>query len=183
MQISTDVVQTKKNKTVILRSAHVSDAPGLRAVLTEIAEASPYILSTADDFRSRPENAELLWVEKYVSNPRDLLMFVEYENQVVGFMDFSCGTRNKTFHRGHLGMSVHPNLRGEGIGEQMLKKLFKEASSIQGLTQIELSVMHVNTPAIQLYKKMGFVECGRTPNAFKMQDGSFADQIGMYATV
>ncbi len=180
MEISTEVFQTKKNKTVILRSAQVQDAPYLRNVLIEIAATSPYIMSTPEDFRNRPEDAELKWIEKYVSNPRDLLMFVEYQGQVAGFMDYSSGTRDKVFHRGHLGMSVHPHLRGEGIGEQMLKKLLNEVARIDGVTQLELSVMHVNVPAIELYKKMGFVECGRKPNAFKLLEGGFADEISMF---
>jgi ribosomal protein S18 acetylase RimI-like enzyme len=179
MEVSTQVVRSKKNRTITLRSAKSEDAPKLREVLMEIAAASPYIMSTPEDFRNRPEDAELKWIEKYVSNPRDLLMFVEYEGQVVGFMDYSSGTRDKTYHRGHLGMSVHPSLRGEGIGEEMLKKLMVEVSRIDGLTQLELSVMHVNVPAIELYKKMGFVECGRKPNAFKLFEGGFADEISM----
>ncbi|QDK45181.1 GNAT family N-acetyltransferase [Bdellovibrio sp. ZAP7] len=183
MRITPESFRTKTGKIITLRSPEVQDAKALRAMMIEVAETAPYILSTAEDFRSKPEDAEQKWIEKYEQSSRDMIILAIHEGSIVGNLDFSAFVRFKNSHRGHLGMSVAPRMRGEGIGELLLRKLFAEAPNVEGLTQIELSVMHLNVAALNLYKKVGFKECGRTPNAFKMQDGSFADQIGMYATI
>ncbi|WP_413561120.1 N-acetyltransferase family protein [Bdellovibrio sp. HCB209] len=183
MKIATEVFTTKKNQTVTLRAPVLADAGALRQLMVGIAETAPYIASTAEDIRARAVDAEEKWVEKYNSDARSMIIVAEVDGQIVGNLEFSGGTRSKTLHLGHLGMGVSPGMRGHGIGELLLKKLFAEASRIEGLTQIELSVMHPNVPAHNLYKKVGFQDCGRKPNAFRLEDGTWADEVAMFATL
>lgn len=56
-----------------------------------------------------------------------------------------------------LGIAVSDNYRGKGYGEKMLKYLIKYAK-VKNIQQIKLSVDNNNIPAINLYKKYGFIE-------------------------
>ncbi|MEK2690606.1 GNAT family N-acetyltransferase [Bdellovibrio sp. GT3] len=183
MDIKTEITKSKTGKTITLRAPTIEDAKALRVFMVEVAETAPYILSTADDFRSKSEDSEQNWIKRYQESNRDMIILAECDGKIVGNLDFSTGIRFKNLHRGHLGMSIAPSLRGDGIGELLLRKLFAEVPRAEGITQIELSVMHPNTPAYNLYKKVGFMECGRKPNAFRLEDGTFAEEISMYVTV
>ncbi|MDF2627465.1 MAG: ribosomal-protein-alanine acetyltransferase [Symbiobacteriaceae bacterium] len=53
-------------------------------------------------------------------------------------------------------IAVLPQYRGLGIGEQMMRELMKRAAA-RGAQRITLEVRAFNTPAQNLYRKLGFV--------------------------
>lgn len=179
MRISPETVITKKNKTVKLRAPHIDDAQSLIDAMVEVATTSPHIIMTGADFQAKSVQDQQEWIQKYNDNPRGFVILAEHEGKIVGVLDFGGGQRNKTQHRGSLGISLHSDLRGEGLGQLLFKKLLAEVKNIEGLTQVELSVMSENQTAYHLYKKVGFKEFGRRPNAYRMDDGSFNDEIMM----
>jgi len=54
------------------------------------------------------------------------------------------------------GMGVHPELRGRGIGAEMLQRV-KERAALAGVEEILLEVLKDNNPARRCYLKAGFV--------------------------
>ena len=61
---------------------------------------------------------------------------------------------------GHIyNVAVKESHRGQGIGYRMLDYLITQARS-RGITSLTLEVRQSNEPAIQLYKKLGFIEAG-----------------------
>jgi GNAT superfamily N-acetyltransferase len=58
-----------------------------------------------------------------------------------------------------LGIAVIDAERGKGIGTLLMKKLFEQALK-DGYTSVSLSVDPNNIKAVQLYKKLGFKQCG-----------------------
>ena len=65
-----------------------------------------------------------------------------------------------------------------GLGTILMQKAIDKAREI-GFEQMELGAYADNDRAIALYKKMGFQECGRTPKAFKLKDGTYIDEVNM----
>lgn len=53
------------------------------------------------------------------------------------------------------GMGVAPQWRGRGIGGRLLERLLAQMRAI-GLAFAQLEVLEVNTPALALYRRMGF---------------------------
>ncbi|MEM0057989.1 MAG: GNAT family N-acetyltransferase [Candidatus Bathyarchaeia archaeon] len=80
-------------------------------------------------------------------------------------------------HVGIIGIAIKKGFRGIGIGTEMMKTL-EEYARKMGLKVLMLSVFANNTLAINLYKKMGFVETGRIPKRF-FKDGNYIDEIIM----
>ena len=58
-------------------------------------------------------------------------------------------------------MWVSPEYRGEGIGSALIRSVVVWAVQLR-VKRLELSVTTVNTAAVSLYKKMGFVSTGNT---------------------
>ncbi|HCR39884.1 MAG TPA: ribosomal-protein-alanine N-acetyltransferase [Lachnospiraceae bacterium] len=56
-------------------------------------------------------------------------------------------------------VAVQKEYRRQQIGYQMLRKLIAEAKE-NGIRALTLEVRYFNTPAINLYKRLGFTEAG-----------------------
>ena len=62
-------------------------------------------------------------------------------------------------------IAVHPDHRGKGLGQAVVMALVRHAKT-HHLANITLEVRASNTPAISLYRKLGFVEIGRRKNFY-----------------
>lgn len=76
-------------------------------------------------------------------------------DNVVGWADILAGWAHAISHRGTLGMGVHPDYRGRGLGRRLLESCIAKAWT-KGLTRIELEARADNHRAIALYEKFGF---------------------------
>jgi ribosomal protein S18 acetylase RimI-like enzyme len=77
-------------------------------------------------------------------------------------------------HVGVIGIAVKKGFRSIGIGTEMMRALEEHARKV-GLKVLTLTVFSNNQHAINLYKKMGFAETGRTPKKF-FKDGVYIDE-------
>ena len=59
-----------------------------------------------------------------------------------------------------MDIAVHKNYRMQGIASQMLAYMINEAK-LMNIKRINLEVNEKNLPALNLYKKFGFIEIGR----------------------
>ena len=78
---------------------------------------------------------------------------------------------------------VDPNIRRQGVGEAMCKHAIDTATSL-GFRGMQLGyVVSTNTASVNLWKKMGFTEVGRVPNAFQHQSLGDVDVLIMYRSL
>jgi RimJ/RimL family protein N-acetyltransferase len=74
----------------------------------------------------------------------------------------------KTAHKANVfGMYVAKDKRGKGVGKTLILELIKKARDIDGIEQINLSVVSNNEPAKRLYQSVGFKTYGIERNALK----------------
>lgn len=97
--------------------------------------------------------------------------------EVVGWCDIVPMTREGFTHNGELGMGVRKDVRGQGIGSQLIARTLAAAKEL-GLERVELDVYASNQAAIHLYKKVGFAIEGTRKRARKL-DGVYDDLIEM----
>lgn len=172
------VVRLKDEKVVSLRPIHVYEAEALLKAIYEISLTSDYILTTPAVFKTITVEQEEKWIERYNVNPRAVLIGADHNGQLVGLLDFAPYKDEKRRHRGVLGISIHHDFRGKGLGQELFKFLFALVKQDAELESIELAVMSTNVSAIELYKKMGFVELCRLQKAF-IYKGVVSDEITM----
>ena len=104
-------------------------------------------------------------------------MFVAaHASEIVGWCDISPLSRASLAHRGDLGMGVHPDYRGHGIGRRLLQTTLAAARTF-GLERVELAVLTNNAPAVALYRSAGFELEGTIRRAQKLDDGYADDYI------
>jgi putative acetyltransferase len=81
-------------------------------------------------------------------------------DKVVGSVSVHLRTNPRQAHLGGLGMGVHPDYWGMGIGTKLMETIVDLADNWLNLKRFELDVNTDNPAAIHLYKKFGFVEEG-----------------------
>ncbi len=66
-------------------------------------------------------------------------------------------------------VAVHPDFRGQGIGEALMRHVIGKVRE-KGATFVTLEVRPSNTPAVTLYKKLGFEILGVRKNYYTNPD-------------
>ena len=81
---------------------------------------------------------------------------VEIEKAFSGFMSYELHSPNQSHIKIHK-LYIHPTAQGKGLGKELLKKL-EEFGKVQGFENLTLNVNKYNLPAINFYKKQGFIK-------------------------
>ena len=99
-------------------------------------------------------------------------------DKVVGMFSLKAFTRPRRQHAGSIGMSVHEDWHGKGVGGALMRAGLDLADNWLGLTRIELEVYTDNEPAVRLYERFGFEREGLL-RRHAYRDGRFVDSYVM----
>jgi len=89
-------------------------------------------------------------------------LVAEVDGKIVGYVmcrvEWGWGfIKNKLLKKGHvISIAVRPGYRRRGIGEKLMVEAMRALKEHYGAEEIYLEVRVSNTPAINLYKKLGF---------------------------
>lgn len=115
------------------------------------------------------------WLEKREPGSPNLVALID--EMIVG----NAGLRRFVDRRQHvasLGMGVHDDFTGRGIGSALLCELIEIADNWLNIRRLELTVFTDNVAAMALYRKFGFVEEGMLRD-YAFRAGKFADVYTM----
>ena len=165
-------------KKAIIRSANIGDAAALKYLRETTSAETHFMARCAEDGPMNLENIKN-GIQSMVSSDTNFMVTAFIGDEIIGDLGVTVVRPHiKYLHRGYLGMSIRQKYTGLGLGTFMMKLALDQAKQ-NGFEQVELGVYADNEKAQHLYKKMGFVECGRTPNAFKLPNGNYLDEILM----
>jgi putative acetyltransferase len=101
------------------------------------------------------------------------------EDQVVGHLGLGTEpSRPRRKHIGGIGMAVHDDFQGRGVGTALLHAAIDMADNWLNLLRLELTVFVDNEPAIHLFKKCGF-EIEGTLRRHSFRAGQYVDVYSM----
>lgn len=178
MTIKAREVMLKTGELATLRTARRKDAVEFLVLLRKWEEETDFLLRSAEDpiFTLREEEA---FLENYRRDPKRAMVAAIIDEEIVGsFNIFPRKEIKKSAHRAVFGISLLKKAWGKGLGESMTL-LAIELAKEMGYLQLELEVIRENSTAISLYKKVGFVECGRWPGAVCQPGGMYTDELLM----
>lgn len=96
---------------------------------------------------------------------------------LVGMVGFYREAHLKMRHKGNIwGMYVAPEGRGQGIGRQLLEAALARAKNLDGLEQVNLTVVSTNMAARQLYLSLNFKVFGLESRALKIGEQYFDEE-------
>ena len=120
-------------------------------------------------FRSREE------VRKFIETPAERVtcLVAMLDGRMVGHADLTQYPGRRS-HVGNIGLIVHDDFHGRGIGSALMAALVDVSDNWLNLRRLELVVYVDNEPAIRVYRKAGF-EVEGTKRAEAFRGGAFAD--------
>jgi putative acetyltransferase len=127
-----------------------------------------------------PFPSEEKWKERLAKfGERDFGLVACVDGKIVGMLGLHATpwTPRRT-HVGQVGMAVHDQWAGKGVGTALMKAAIDLADNWLNLSRLELSVYTDNEPALRLYKKLGF-EVEGTHRKYAFRDGAYVDAYTM----
>ncbi len=123
-----------------------------------------------------PYPSVAMWRQRLADVPDGLRAFVaELDGTVVGNLGIHVnGKSPRRTHAAELGMAVHDDFHGKGVGSALMTAAIDVADNWLNLGRLELTVYVDNEPAIGLYRKFGF-EIEGTLRAYAFRSGAFQD--------
>lgn len=113
------------------------------------------------------------WVARVSVSPEpdQLVIGARDSGRLVGVAGLRFHRREQMNHKASLfGISVVPDLRGQGVARALVEAVLKEARTTSGVRVVQLGFIEPNAPALRLYESCGFVEFGREPCAVRVGD-------------
>lgn len=169
--------QLKNGQNIIIREAIKSDAKNLVAYVDKISSQSDFLTFGPGEFNISVGQEEA-FIESLSTQENALLLVAESEGEIIGNLSFSGGPRPRIAHVGELGISVLAEYWGHGIGTKLMEHLIQWAKESKTIRKVNLRVRSDNHNAIQLYKKLGFIEEGLLTRDFFVNE-TFYDALSM----
>lgn len=161
-----------------LRSPQPGDARQMIDYLKRTARETEYGISYPEELDFGIQE-EADFITRYAEDPGSLMISVFDGDALVGNASLTCVLdKQKTRHRATFGIALIKPVWGQGLGHKIVSELIA-FSREAGYGQIELEVTSSNTPAISLYKKLGFSVYGERPRSFRLKSGSYSDELLM----
>ena len=170
-------VTLKNGHTVTVRSATVADAAQLLQTVKEYVKDSTYIPKIADEIKITIQQEED-WLESFILKENSILIVATFNDNIIGNLDITGNSRIIMQHTAVIGMGMLSEWRNSGLGTALLQYSIHWAKANPLLELLWLQVYTENKLALNLYRKMGFVENGIIKDYFK-QDGRYYDNLTM----
>jgi putative acetyltransferase len=153
---------------LIIRRAEAEDCVGVAEMFKSL-KVYPGTLQV-------PYPSREYWRRRITENPESshyLLAFID--ERVVGMVSVDTyPNRPRRKHAGSIGISVHEEWQGKGIGAILMRAIIDLADNWLNLTRLELEVFADNDAAIHLYERFGF-ELEGTLREHAFRDGQYVD--------
>ena len=156
---------------VVIRPFHPDDAAAQHAIVTD-----PRV---AENLLQLP-SMELAETEQWATSdkPGRHRLVADWNGRLLGAIHITQNMRPRMMHSGSLGMMVHPEAWGQGVGSKLLKAGLDLADNWLNLSRVQLGVYSHNSAAIRLYEKFNFEKEG-LQKMVAFGNGRFLDEIRM----
>ena len=152
---------------IVIRAIRPEDA----AALSDIRHQPEVMRFTPGMPSERPRDFLSRWGND------DHVLVGEVDGRVVGYAGLHVRD-GKRRHSAWLGIAVHDEFAGRGVGRALMAALLDLADKWIGLLRVDLEANADNERAIAMYRRFGFVEEGRQKKAY-FTDGEYVDSVLM----
>lgn len=165
-----------------IRPVRVEDAEAVLSIQREVVGEKDYFIAVSEEFNKTTEEHQE-WIQKIIEHERETMFVAEIGGKVVGWIVFKSQERKRMHHTGSFAIMLQKDCRNKGIGKLLIHELLRWAEEHPIIEKVSLGTFSTNTRAIELYKKLGFVEEGRKVNEFKFNENEYVDDVLMYKLV
>lgn len=173
---------TTKGVSIVIRYPRQEDLTCMWHMINELSQERTYIIYQGEDISMQEERKYLSSQLDKIHKKRTVQLLAFCDNVLAGIASVDFLDKIER-HIGVFGVSVVKAFRGQGIGSELMREVFQEATTVnKDLEMMILWVFSTNTRAIQMYQRFGFQEYGRLPNGVKLEHG-YVDRVAMYKSL
>ncbi len=162
--------------TYIIREAVPDDAEKMISYLNQVGGESDNLLIGENEFTVPIEGVKRKLAMSKDSENSIVLIALE-NDQIIARAELEGYYPARIRHRAIFSISVKKEYWNQGIGTEMIKRIFEQAKNLK-IRIIELEVIADNERGINLYHKMGFADIGIYKDYFFV-NGIFKDAVVM----
>ena len=162
----------KMNLSFTIRPVLPEDAAGLASL-----RRMPGIMENTMGLPSCRDIESAEFIEELGPNDHHFVA-VDADGTLIGSAGLVVYSNPRTRHVGCLGICIHTDYQGQGVGTALMHVLLDLADNWLMLERVELDVYADNLKAQNLYEKMGFVKEGLKRRA-AIRDGAYVDEFIM----
>lgn len=171
-------IPLKNGKTAILRNGTQVDGEAVFENFNLTHAETDHLLSYPDENSMTAEEEGEFLAEKAASE-REIEIVAIVDGEIVGTAGIEAiGAKYKVCHRAEFGIAIARAHWGQGLGKALTEACVACAKQA-GYAQLELTVVEENKSAIDLYRKVGFVEYGRNPRGFRSRLNGYQELVYM----
>jgi RimJ/RimL family protein N-acetyltransferase len=168
---------SEKGNEIVIRYPKWEDLDNLLSYINTLIDEDTFI-NQFDKHVTREEEQEMLtkWF-KNMQEEKGYSIVGESNSTLIANCGFTrLSGRSKDI--AELGITIHKDYRGEGIGTVLMKMLIEDARRI-GIRILKLNCFENNGRALRLYEKTGFLRVGTIPEALPYK-GMYIGEVLMY---
>lgn len=156
-----------------IRAYSPADAQAAAGIWNEVVNAG---LAFPQEECLTEETADIFFREQSFTG----IAFDAQTGEIAGLYILHPNNVGRCGHIANASYAVKGSLRGQRIGETLVRHCLSEARAL-GFRVLQFNaVVATNLPALKLYEKLGFVRLGTIPGGFRLKDGAYADIIPHY---
>ncbi|MDQ0657689.1 GNAT family N-acetyltransferase [Paenibacillus sp. W2I17] len=160
--------EDRKQETYIIRNIQRDEADIYWPLRLEALKTHPEAFGASFELSIQLPMSE---VQERIHNEPDDYILGAYtvEGTLAGMMGFKREYGLKLRHKGMIwGVYVAPPYRGSGLASLLLREVLDRGRHLEGIKQINLSVVTTNESARRLYERYGFEVYGIERNALEV---------------
>lgn len=183
---SKDIIYQRKLKNgqmLLVRPMRKTDLKDLLKYANKLSREKTFVLFQGEKITLKQEQRFVDSHLRTIKERTGISLLVFIDRKLVGITEMASKKNSVLRHVGELGISIHRDARGNGIGLLLMRLLVQEAKKrLPRIKILTLSVFGENTIAQKLYRKVGFREFGKLPKGIRHR-GKFDDLIYMYKRI
>lgn len=137
-------------------------------------------------FITRPEehrggiDGEIRRLRELSRSDNSLCLVARREGKVIGLLVCTGGPLHRMRHTAKLEVMVAQDARGGGLGRALVQASVDWLDAHETVEKLGLSVFEDNERALALYASFDFIEEGRRPKEYKLDDGTYRGDVLLY---
>jgi ribosomal protein S18 acetylase RimI-like enzyme len=130
----------------------------------ELYDAFAGVVAAGEGYPQAPGPLAVADFEDYWLDHKALVVVARVEGRLAGSYYLKANFAGRGAHIANAGYFVVPDLRGQGVGEALVRHSFDEARRL-GFDAMQFNLVFESNPARRLYERLGFEVVGRIPEA------------------
>jgi len=135
----------------------------------ELYAAFAAVVAGGEGYPQVPGPLSVEEFDEYWLDHKSLVVVARHQRRLAGSYYLKPNFPGRAAHIANAGYFVVPALRGQGVGEALVRHSFAEAKAL-GFDAMQFNLVFASNPARRLYERLGFRAVGRIPEAVDGED-------------